>query len=70
MNNMPDKTDKVEDPSPSNFWIQALVAAIVLVIIGIVVLIIGRVLVGGIIALLGAVFGIGSQVSRNSRLKL
>lgn len=50
------------DPSPSKYRTQALLVAVVLIILGIIALIIGRVIVGGIIALLGVIFGLGSQV--------
>ena len=67
---MPDKVHKVEDPSPSQFWWLALVVAVVLIIIGIIILFIGKFIAGVIIALLGAAFGVGSQVSKNKNLQL
>lgn len=66
---MPNKVDKVEDPSPSKFWRLALIVAVVLVIIGVIVLIVGKLVVGGIITVLGAVFGLGTQVAKTSSLE-
>lgn len=66
---MPEKVDKVEDPSSPKFWRVAIVVAIVLVIIGVIILILGKLVVGGIIALLGAIFGLSSQVTKNNSLK-
>ncbi len=56
------KPDKAENPSPTNFWRLFLIVAVVLVIVGIIVLILGQLVVGGIIAVLGAVFGLGAKV--------
>lgn len=61
--------DKLEDPTPSRFNQQAIVVAVVLIIIGIVVFIIFSTIAGGVIALLGAIFGLGSQVAKNNSLK-
>ena len=53
----------VRDPSPSDFKKQVLYSAIVIIFVGVVVIIAASTFTGGIIALLGAVFGLGSQVS-------
>ena len=53
----------VRDPSPSSFKKQVLYSAIVILILGILVVIFANIFTGGIIALLGAVFGLGSQVN-------
>lgn len=53
---------QLEDPTPSNFRKQALVVAIVLVILGVLVVLFASVVTGGIIAVLGGVFGLASQV--------
>ncbi|HSX46515.1 MAG TPA: hypothetical protein VLF87_00795 [Patescibacteria group bacterium] len=55
----------IVDPSPNKFRRQALVVAIVLIILGILVFIIASAIAGGVIALLGAIFGLGSQVARD-----
>lgn len=60
---MANKIDKVEDPNSAKFWRLFLISAIVLVVVGIIVLVIGRVVAGGIITLLGAVFGLGAKVA-------
>lgn len=67
---MPKKIDSVDDPSPTQFWRLFFIVAAVLIIIGIVVLLIGKIIVGVIIALLGAAFGVGIQVSKNKNLQL
>jgi hypothetical protein len=54
----------ITDPSPSKFNEQALLVALVLIALGILVFIFASVIAGGVIALLGAVFGLGSQVAR------
>ncbi len=56
---------KLEDPSPSKFRRQALLVALVLIALGILVFFIASAVAGGVIALLGAVFGVGSQVYRD-----
>lgn len=55
---------KLEDPTPSKFRRQALLVAVVLIAIGIIVFFIASAIAGGVIALLGAVFGLGSQVMK------
>ncbi len=67
---MPNKPDKVEDPNPMQFWKLFFIVAAVLVLIGTIVLIFGRLIVGLIIGLLGAAFGVGGQVSKNKNLQL
>lgn len=62
--------DKVEDPSPSQFWRLFLIVAVVLVLVGLVALIAGNLIVGGIITIMGAAFGVGGQVSKNKNLQL
>lgn len=56
---------KIEDPSPSSFRLGVVISAVVIIVLGILVLIFADVVVGFIIALLGAIFGLGSQVVRN-----
>ncbi|HSX24179.1 MAG TPA: hypothetical protein VLE74_03705 [Candidatus Saccharimonadales bacterium] len=58
--------DRLEDPSPSKFRSQAVMVAIVLIILGIIVFFIASAIAGGVIALLGAAFGIGSQVAKDN----
>lgn len=53
----------VRDPTPSDFKKQVLYSAIAIFILAILVIIFASVFTGGIIALLAAVFGLGSQVS-------
>jgi len=60
---------KAVDPSPSQFWKQAVQVALVLTAIGVVVALLGKLIVGGIIVLLGAVFGLSSQVARNNKVE-
>lgn len=52
------------------FWKLFFIVAAVLVLIGTIVLIFGRLIVGLIIGLLGAAFGVGGQVSKNKNLQL
>lgn len=54
--------DVVQDPSPSKFRQQFVLVAIVLVVLGILFVIFANVIAGGVIALIGAVFGLSSQV--------
>lgn len=61
--------DKLEDPTPAKYRQQALLVALVLIVLGIIVLLIGKVVAGGVIALLGAVFGLGSQVIKSNPLE-
>lgn len=60
---------KVEDPSPTQFWKQTVQVALVLVAIGVVVALLGKLIVGGIIVLLGAVCGLGSQVVKSNKVE-
>lgn len=60
--------DKNEDPSPLQFRKEFVLVAIVLVIIGIVVFIIASAFTGGIIALLGVIFGLGTRVAADAEL--
>jgi hypothetical protein len=62
---MPKPKDKITDPSPSKFRRQAILVAIVLIILGIIVFFVASAIAGGVIALLGAIFGLGSQVVKN-----
>lgn len=61
--------DKLEDPTPSSFRQQAILVAIVLIVLGIIVFIFASAIAGGVIAVLGAVFGLGSQVVKENQLK-
>ena len=58
--------DKLEDTSPAKFRQQAILVAFVLIILGIIVLIFASAIAGAVIALLGAVFGLGSQVVKEN----
>lgn len=60
---------KIEDPNPSSFNKGVIISAVVIIALGILVLIFADVIVGFIIALLGAIFGLGSQVARDNSLK-
>jgi hypothetical protein len=65
---MEKQPDTVTDPSPKKFTKQFIVVAVVLVVIGIIILILGKLAVGGIITLLGAVFGLGTKVVDSNKL--
>lgn len=62
---MPEKTkdNVIENPTPAKFRKQFLIVAIVLIILGVIVFFIFSAIAGGVIALLGAVFGLGSKVT-------
>ncbi len=66
---MANKVQKTQEPSDAQYWKMILLSALALVVVGIIVLILGKVFVGGIIALLGAVFGLGAQVSKSNQVK-
>lgn len=68
MSDQPTKTKIVEDPSPSKFGVQALAVAVVLIALGVVVFFLASEVAGAIVALLGSVFAVGSQVARDNRL--
>ena len=59
---MPTKTT---DPTSAKYSQQALLVAIVLIVLGLGVFIFASVIAGGVIALLGAIFGLGSQVAKD-----
>jgi hypothetical protein len=64
---MSDSTQKtakatLEDPTPSKFVQQAIIVAIVLIVLGLLVFIFASAITGGIIALLGVILGMGSSV--------
>lgn len=65
----PDSINELQDPSPSKFKKQAIVVAIVLVVLGVIVIFVASAAAGGIIALLGAVFGLGAQVAKDNPIK-
>lgn len=50
----------IVDPSPSKFLQQAVVVAMVLIVLGILVFVFASVIAGGVIALLGIVLGMSS----------
>jgi len=54
--------DTFQDPTPARFAHQFLIVAIVLVALGVLVFFLASALTGGVIALLGAIFGLGTQV--------
>lgn len=56
---------KNEDPNPGKFRIEFIISAIILVVLGILVFVFASVIAGAIITLLGAIFGLGSQVVKN-----
>lgn len=58
---MADEKKTYEDPSPSEFRKQFVIVAIVLIVIGIAVFFLVSAAVGGVIALIGSIFGIGSR---------
>ncbi len=64
---MAKEVQKTQDPTPTQYWKLILLSALVLVIVGIVVLLLGKVVVGGIIALLGAVFGLSARVTKQNQ---
>lgn len=66
---MTNEVQKTQDPSPTRYWKLILLSALALIVTGIVVLVIGKIAVGVIITILGAVFGLGAQVSRNNQVK-
>lgn len=51
-----------------NYKKQLLMAAILLIVAGLVIAVLSKLIVGGIIFLLGAVFGVGAQVTGNNPL--
>lgn len=58
-------TNSFQDPSPARFKKQVLLVAVVLVILGVVVFFLASAVAGGVIALLGSIFGLGAQVVRD-----
>jgi len=56
------------NPKPARFLVPLIIVTVVLIIIGVIVLIAGKLVVGGLIALLGAVFGLSSQVGKSNKL--
>lgn len=63
------KVNEFQDPSPSKFKRQAIVVAIVLIVLGVIVIFVASAATGGIIALIGAVFGLGAQVAKDTPVK-
>lgn len=57
---------KKEDPTSTKYRQQAILVAIVLIVLGIIVFFIFSAIAGGVIALLGAVLGLGGQVAKNN----
>ena len=55
-----DENKTIVDPAPSKFVQQALVVALVLIILGLLVFLFASVVAGGVIALLGIILGMGS----------
>ena len=56
-----------QDPSSDEFKVQSLLVAVVLIVLGIVFFFFASSIAGGIIALLGAVFGLSSQVGNKDK---
>ena len=69
LNSQSNMTDKIELPPTPSLSKQLFMSAIVLILVGIVVAIIAKVFVGLVIGLIGAVFGIGSQVTKKLPIK-
>lgn len=65
---MADKPKPEITPPPIHLEKQLIIAAIIIVVLGIVIILAGKLIIGGILALLGAVFGLGTQVSKNNKL--
>ncbi len=65
----PQPQNIVEDPSPSEFAKQAIIVALVLIVLGVIVFFFASAVAGGIIALLGAVFGLSAQVAKDLPVK-
>jgi len=62
------ETPKPEFKPPVHLNKQLIVAAIVIIVVGVIVIFAGKLIIGGILALLGAIFGLGTQVNRNNKL--
>ncbi len=56
-------------PFKQNYRKELLMTAIFLIVIGVVVAFLAKLVVGGIIFLLGVVFGAGTQLGRNDSLE-
>lgn len=54
--------DVIVDPEPSKFVRQALLVALVLIILGLLVFIFASAVAGGVLALLGVILGMGSSL--------
>jgi hypothetical protein len=65
----PESNVSLEEPSPSEFTKQAVIVAIVLITLGAVVFFFASAVAGGVIALLGAVFGLSAQVAKDLPVK-
>jgi hypothetical protein len=67
---MPDQ--ETTKPAPKQprprLFVPLIILAIFLFIAGIVILLVGKLIVVGILALLGSIFTLGTQVSRNNKL--
>jgi len=54
-------------PPPTKLGLPLLITLIAFVIIGAVLIVFGKVIIAGIIALFGAVFGLSAQVKQNNK---
>ncbi|MGZ6005196.1 MAG: hypothetical protein ACXWLH_03520 [Candidatus Saccharimonadales bacterium] len=62
------KKEKPEiQPKPARFLTPLILVTIAFIIIGVIVIFAGKAIVGGLLALLGAVFGLGSQVGKSNK---
>ncbi len=56
----------LEIPEPQKLSKQLLLIAVVLIVVGVFIVVFAKVAVGIVVFLIGAVFGIGSQVSKDN----
>lgn len=57
--------DKQLTPDPAEFRFKVLLVALGFIVLGVILYFVVSAVVGGIIALIGAVFAVGDQVYRN-----
>jgi len=56
-------------PPPPRLQLPLVITIVAFIIIAILLVIFGKLIIAGIIALLGAVFGLSAQVSQNNKFK-
>ena len=66
---MPKQSKLPPTPPPAKLGLPSLITLIAFVVIGAVLIIFGKVVIAGIVALFGAVFGLSAQVSQNNKFK-